>query len=187
MTKQRLNIDPAHSTVQFSVRHLVISKVHGAFTRWSGTIDYDAANPSESKVSAKIETASIDTREAARDQHLRSADFFDAEKYPQITFESTKVQKLDVDRYRITGDLTIHGVTREVVLETEYLGAAKDPWGNERRGFQAKTSLNRKDFGLSWNQALETGGVLVGEKVEIALDLQTIAEKTSENATNARA
>jgi polyisoprenoid-binding protein YceI len=170
----RWNIDPSHSGVHFTVRHLVISKVRGAFARWQGVVDFDEQNPSASKVSVKIEAASIDTREEKRDQHLRSPDFLDVEKYPALTFESTKVEKLDGDQYRVTGDLSLHGVTKSVVLDSEFLGGGKDPWGNQRAGFSAKTTINRKDFGLSWNQALETGGLLVGEKIEISLDVQAV-------------
>ena len=168
------NIDTSHSGVHFSVRHMVIAKVRGAFDRFSGTVELDEENPSRSKVSVRIDAASINTHEEKRDAHLRSADFFDVEKYPELTFESTQVEKT-ADGYRVTGDLTIHGVTKEVVLEAESLGATtRDPWGNDRIAFEAKTSVNRKDFGLSWNQALETGGVLVGEKIEISLDVQAV-------------
>jgi polyisoprenoid-binding protein YceI len=168
------NIDTSHSGVHFTVRHMVIAKVRGAFDRWGGTFELDPANPAASRVSVRIDAASINTREEKRDAHLRSADFFDVEKYPELRFESTKVEKIDDASYRVTGDLTIHGVTREVVLDAESLGEGKDPWGNERTVFQAQTAINRKDFGLSWNQALETGGVLVGEKVEISLDIEAV-------------
>jgi polyisoprenoid-binding protein YceI len=168
------NIDTSHSGVHFSVRHMVIAKVRGAFDRFSGVVELDEANPAASKVSVRIEAASINTREEKRDAHLRSADFFDVEKYPELTFESTSVEKLSDEQYRVTGDLTIHGVTKSVVLEAEALGTGKDPWGNDRIAFSATTAVNRKDFGLSWNQALETGGVLVGEKIEIALDVQAV-------------
>src|SRR6188768_771395 len=168
------NIDTSHSGIHFSVRHMVIAKVRGAFDRFSGVVELDEANPEASKVSVRIEAASIDTREEKRDAHLRSADFFDVEKYPELTFTSTKIEKLGGDDYRVTGDLTIHGVTKEVVLDAESLGAGKDPWGNDRIAFSAKTAVNRKDFGLTWNQALETGGVLVGEKIEISLDVQAV-------------
>jgi polyisoprenoid-binding protein YceI len=168
------NIDTSHSGVHFSVRHMVIAKVRGAFTRFSGSVELDETNPAASKVAVRIDAASIDTREEKRDAHLRSPDFFDVEKYPELTFESTKVEKLDDERYRVTGDLTIHGVTKEVVLDAESLGVGKDPWGNDRVAFSATTSVNRKDFGLTWNQALETGGVLVGEKIEISLDVQAV-------------
>jgi polyisoprenoid-binding protein YceI len=168
------NIDTSHSGVHFTIRHMVIAKVRGTFDRWQGSIQLDEQNPAASKVSARIEAASIDTREERRDAHLRSQDFFDVEKYPELTFESSKVEKLSEDRYRVTGALTIHGVAKEVALDVESLGAGKDPWGNERIVFQAQTSINRKDFGLTWNQALETGGVLVGEKVEISLDVEAV-------------
>jgi polyisoprenoid-binding protein YceI len=176
------NIDTSHSGVHFSIRHLVIAKVRGTFDRWQGSFQFDDQNPAASKVSARIEAASIDTREERRDAHLRSADFFDVEKYPELTFESAKVEKLSDERYRVTGDLTIHGVTKEVVLDVESLGAAKDPWGNDRVAYQAQTSINRKDFGLTWNQALETGGVLVGEKVDISLDVQAVRAAKAEAA-----
>lgn len=168
------NIDTSHSGVHFSIRHMVIAKVRGAFDRWQGTFELDEANPAASKVAVRIEAASINTREEKRDAHLRSADFFDVATYPELTFDSTRVEKLDDEHYKVTGNLTIHGVTKEVVLDAESLGTGKDPWGNDRIAFQAQTSVNRKDFGLSWNQALETGGVLVGEKVEISLDIQAV-------------
>jgi len=174
MAIQRWNIDPSHSGVHFSVRHMVISKVRGSFDRFSGFIELDEANPGAPKVSVRIEAASIDTRESKRDEHLRSADFLDVEKHPAITFESTRVEAVSGDRLRTTGDLTIHGVKREVVLDTERLGSAKEPWGNQRIAFQGETTINRKDFGLGWNQVLEAGGVLVGEKVEISLDVQAV-------------
>ncbi len=168
------NIDTSHSGIHFSVRHMVIAKVRGAFDRFEGTFQLDDANPAASKVSVRIDASSINTREEKRDAHLRSADFFDVEKYPELTFESTKVEKVDDVSYRLTGALTIHGVTKEVVLEAESLGTGKDPWGNDRIAFQAQTSVNRKDFGLNWNQALEAGGVLVGDKIEISLDVQAV-------------
>ncbi len=168
------NIDTAHSGIHFTVRHMVISKVRGAFERWQGSLDFDEKQPERSKVSVRIDAASIDTREEKRDAHLRSADFFDVARHPELRFESTKVEKLGGERYRVAGDLTIRGVTKPVTLETELLGGGKDPWGNQRIGFSAHTKINRKDFGLSWNQALEAGGVLVGENVEIALDVQAV-------------
>jgi polyisoprenoid-binding protein YceI len=176
------NIDSSHSGVHFAVRHMVVTKVRGAFTRYQGTINFDEQNPQASKVSVRIEAASIDTREPQRDAHLRSADFFDVERCPTLSFESTKVEKLKGNNYRVTGDLVLHGVTKPVELEVEYLGVGKDPYGNERIGFQAETSINRKDFGLNWNQALETGGVLVGDKVEISIDLQGVKAQSSAQA-----
>lgn len=165
MEKTSWNIDPTHSSINFSVRHMVFAKVRGRFGKFSGKIELGATPSAE----ATIETASIDTGVADRDGHLRAADFFDVEKFPAITFKSKKVEK-----NRVTGDLTIRDVTREVVLETEDGGQAKDPWGNARVAFSAKTSIDRRDFGLKWNQALETGGVLVGEKIEIELEIQAV-------------
>ncbi|MCU1277576.1 MAG: hypothetical protein JWM53_1122 [bacterium] len=182
MATQRWNIDRSHSGVHFTVRHMVISKVRGAFARWQGSVDFDEQNPAASKVSVRIEAASIDTREEKRDAHLRSADFLDVENHPTLSFDSTNVEKLGDGEYRVAGDLTIRGVTRPVVLETEYLGGGKDPWGNERIGFSARTSVNRKEFGLTWNQALEAGGVLVGDKIEIALDIQAVKAQAGEQA-----
>lgn len=176
------NIDTSHSGAHFTVRHMVVSKVRGAFSRWQGTLQFDEQNPEASKVSVQIEAASIDTREEKRDAHLRSPDFFDVAQYPTLSFESTKVEKVEGNSYRVTGDLTIHGVTKQVVLEADYLGAGKDPWGNDRVGFEASTSINRKDFGLTWNQALEAGGVLVGDKIEIALDVEAIKAQAGSKA-----
>jgi len=155
------------------VRHLMISKVRGHFNKWEGTFDYDEADPTKSKLSVRIDAASIDTREEKRDAHLRSPDFFDAAKYPALTFESTRIER-DGDDYVVTGNLTIRDVTRAVQLKVESLGRTKDPWGGERAGFSASTSINRKDFGLSWNVALETGGVLVGEKIDIGIEIEAV-------------
>lgn len=166
------NIDTAHSSAQFTVRHMMFAKVRGVFTRWEGSIEFDPEKGELQKASARIEAASIDTREAKRDEHLRSPDFFDVEKYPALTFESTKVEKVGEQAYRVTGNLTIRDVTREVVLDAEFLGAGKNPWGQEVAGFQAKTRISRKDYGLTWNQALETGGVLVGDDIDITLDVE---------------
>ncbi len=181
MATERFTIDSSHSGIHFAVRHMVVAKVRGAFTRFQGTIDLDEADPSTAKVSARIEAASIDTREPKRDEHLRSADFFEVDRYPELVFESTGVEKAG-DGYRVTGALTLHGVQRTVVLEAELLGGGKDPWGNRRVGFQARTTINRKDFGLHWNAALETGGVLVGDKVEIELDVEAIAASAAQAA-----
>ncbi len=167
------DIDVGHSAIHFWVRHMVISKVHGRFARWSGAIQLDPHDLTRSSVEVAIDTASIDTQVADRDAHLRSADFLDAAKYPQLTFRSKRIEKAGAG-YRVVGDLTLHGVMREVTLDAEFAGTGKDPWGNERAGFSAKTSLDRRDFGLVWNAALETGGVLVGEKVEIAIELEAV-------------
>jgi polyisoprenoid-binding protein YceI len=180
MTTQRWNIDAAHSGIQFTVRHMVISKVRGAFERYQGTIDFDEADPAASRVSVRIDTSSIDTHEPKRDEHLRSPDFFDVASFPEIAFESRRIDKLGGDRYRVVGDLTIRGNTAEVELDAEYLGTGTDPWGNRRVGFQARGELSRKEFGLTWNQVLETGGVLVGDKIEIALDVQAVAAQAEQ-------
>jgi polyisoprenoid-binding protein YceI len=168
------NIDTAHSTIQFTVRHMVIAKVRGSFRKYSGTVSLDEQDSTASSVSVLIDASSIDTNVEQRDNHLRSADFFDVEKFPAINFQSTKVEKSSGDGLRVTGNLTLHGVTREVVLEAEQLGIRKDPSGNATVAFEAKTSIDRRDFGLKWNQALETGGVLVGEKVEISLEIEAV-------------
>jgi polyisoprenoid-binding protein YceI len=173
MTTNRWDIDVGHSAIHFWVRHLVISKVHGRFARWSGAIELDPQDLTRSSVEVKIDATSIDTQVADRDTHLRSPDFLDVAKYPELTFRSTKIEKAG-GGYRVLGDLTIHGVTKPVTLEAEFAGTAKDPWGNERAGFSAKTSLDRREFGLTWNAALEAGGVLVGEKVEISVELEAV-------------
>jgi polyisoprenoid-binding protein YceI len=171
-------IDRSHSEVGFQVRHL-LSKVRGRFNEFDGTIEFDESNPSASRVDVTIQAGSIDTGEADRDNHLRNADFFDIEKYPTLTFRSTSVRPAlsgvegRGDRtYDVLGDLTIHGVTRQVTLPASFLGAAQDPWGNTKLVFEAELTLNRKDFGLTWNAALETGGFLVGDEVKVSLAIQ---------------
>lgn len=165
------NIDKAHSEVTFQVRHL-ITKVRGSFTDYAGTIEFDAANPVSSKVTVAIQTASIDTKEPNRDTHLKSDDFFAADTFPTLSFVSTKVTAKSGNDYDVEGDLTIHGVTKRIVLPVTHLGTARDPWGNEKLAFEAETTINRKDFGLNWNAALETGGFLVGDEVKIGLQIQ---------------
>lgn len=166
-----LEIDRSHSEVAFQVRHL-LSKVRGRFTEFGGTIEFDEANPQNSRVDVTIQAASIDTAEADRDRHLRSADFFDVEKYPALRFVSTAVTPGAANTFDVHGNLTIHGVTQQVVLPASYLGAAADPWGTTKLVFEAELTLNRKDFGLSWNAALETGGFLVGDEVKVSLSIQ---------------
>jgi polyisoprenoid-binding protein YceI len=173
------NFDTAHSSVGFTVRHMVIAKVHGVFAQWSGAIELDEGDFTKSRVAVEIDAASIDTKNAQRDGHLRSADFFDAEKFPKLTFRSTRIEKTGADRFKVFGDLTMHGVTKAVVLDAEDTGAGKDPWGNERRGFSASATVDRREFGLNWNQALEAGGVLVSEQVRIQLDLSSVKQKTA--------
>jgi polyisoprenoid-binding protein YceI len=164
-------IDPSHSHAEFAVRHLMISTVKGRFAEVTGTLTGDDADPDRASIELTIPVAGIDTREERRDAHLRSADFFDADHHPAITFRSSKIVKAGPG-FTVTGDLTIRGVTRPVTLLVETGGRVRDPWGSERLGFSATTRLNRKDFGLHWNQALETGGVLVGDEVKVTVELE---------------
>jgi polyisoprenoid-binding protein YceI len=173
--KTTYQIDPAHSGAQFTVRHMMITNVRGGFKKLQGTVVYDSENPANSSVNAEIDAASINTNDEQRDAHLRSADFLDVEKYPTLTFRSTRVESAGEGEVKLEGDLTIHGVTRPVVLDVEGLAPeGKDPWGNTRSGATARTKIKRSDFGLSWNAALETGGFLVGDDVKIELDLALI-------------
>jgi polyisoprenoid-binding protein YceI len=165
-------LDPAHTLVEFAAKHLMITTVKGRFADVSGTITMNEADPASSSVQAVIKAASIDTRTGQRDTHLKSADFLEVEKYPEITFASTKVEPAGEDRLRITGDLTIHGVTKSVVLEVTDEGRSKDPWGGIRAGFSATTRIDRRDFGLTWNQALETGGVMVSNEIRITIEAE---------------
>ena len=176
MRTDRWEIDSSHSSVHFSVRHLVIAKVRGTFGRWSGTVQVPDGDFSKATVAVTIDASSIDTGVAQRDTHLKSPDFFDAEQYPELRFVGKRVQPRSGDEIDVTGDLTIKGITREVVLRVEQHGEAKDPWGNVRRAFTAKTSIDRKDFGLTWNQVLETGGVLVGDRVEIEAEIEAVKQ-----------
>ncbi len=173
MATNSWDIDVSHSAIHFWVRHMIISKVHGRFAKWAGAIELDEQDLTRSTVDVRIDAASIDTQVADRDTHLKSADFLDVTKYPELTFRSKRIEKAG-GGYRVIGDLGLHGVTREVALEAEFAGSGKDPWGNTRAGFSAKASLDRRDYGLVWNAALETGGVLVGEKVEITLELEAV-------------
>ena len=182
MTKQTMAaqstwaFDQAHSSVNFTVRHMVVSKVRGRFTKWDGTLAMDETNPAGGSVEVSIDAGSIDTGVEQRDGHLKSPDFFDVAKYPTLTFRSTKVEAAGAGALRVTGELTMHGVTRPVVLDVEYSGSAKDPWGGVRAGFSARTTIDRKDFGLTYNQLLETGGVLVGETVEITIEAEMVKQ-----------
>jgi polyisoprenoid-binding protein YceI len=168
-------IDASHSEVGFSVRHLMVSKTRGRFSDMSGTVAI-ADDPLASAVEVTIGTASIDTRDEQRDGHLRSPDFFDVERYPAMTYRSTRVIPAGKGRWLVEGDLTLHGVTRNVPLEVTFEGAATDPWGGLRAGFSARTELDREDFGLTWNQALETGGVVVGKKVTIEIEAEAVLQ-----------
>ncbi len=176
MRTDRWEIDSSHSSVHFSVRHLVIAKVRGTFARWSGTVQVPDGDFSKATVAVTIDASSIDTGVADRDAHLESADFFDAAQYPELRFVGKRVQPRSGADIDVVGDLTIKGITREVVLRVEQLGQTKDPWGNLRAAFSAKTSIDRKDFGLTWNQVLETGGVMVGDRVEIEAEIQAVKQ-----------
>lgn len=176
MSQVTYQLDPAHSSAHFSIRHMMITNVRGAFTKVSGKITLDPENPANSKVEADIDVASIDTREPQRDAHLKSPDFFDAEKFPAIAFRSKKIAG-GGEEWKMTGDLTIHGVTRGITLNVEGpTPEHKDPWGGLRIGATATGKLNRKDFGLTWNAALETGGVLVGDEVKLTLDVEGLRQ-----------
>ena len=168
-------IDPDHSAVTFKIRHL-FSNVAGTFNKFEGTLDYEPGKPETWKTQAVIQADSIDTRVQPRDKHLRSADFFEVEKYPTLSFKSTNVTDVTPQGAKLRGDLTIHGVTKPVVLDLQIHGVGKDPWGNTRAGFTATTRINRKDFGLTWNKAVETGGFLVGDDVEITLEVEGLAK-----------
>jgi len=169
------NIDPAHSAAEFKVKHMMISNVKGSFNGISGTLIEDTADPTRSQIDATIDIGTLNTGDAQRDTHLKSADFFHHEQHPHMTFKSTKVEKKGEGEYAVTGDLTMHGITRPVTFAVEGPSApGKDPWGNTRIGLSATTKIHRKDFGLTWNAALETGGILVGDDVQISLDVQFI-------------
>ena len=176
MRTDRWEIDSSHSSVHFSVRHLVIAKVRGTFARWSGTVQVPDGDFSKGTISVTIDASSINTGVDQRDAHLKSADFFDVAQFPELTFVGKRVQPRSGNEIDVVGDLTIRGITREVVLHVEQHGQAKDPWGNLRAAFTAKTSIDRKDFGLTYNQVLETGGVMVGDRVEIEAEIEAVKQ-----------
>jgi polyisoprenoid-binding protein YceI len=182
MRTERWEIDSSHSSVHFSVRHLVIAKVRGSFTRWSGTVQAPNGDFSKATVAVTIDASSIDTGVAQRDTHLKSPDFFDVTEYPELGFVGKRVEPRSGAEIDVVGDLTIKGITREVVLRVERHGQAKDPWGNIRAAFTAKTSIDRKDFGLTWNQVLETGGVMVGDRVEIEAEIEAVQQAEAQVA-----
>ncbi|MCC6222529.1 MAG: YceI family protein [Thermoleophilia bacterium] len=165
------HVDPAHSTVEFQVKHMMIATVKGRFTGFEGSLHMDEGGP---KLAGTIEVATLDTHETGRDEHLRSPDFFDAAEYPEIRFRSTLIEPASAERFRVVGDLTIKDVTRPVELEATLSGPGRDPWGNERVALEVRGGIDRKDFGLTWNQALETGGVLVGDRVKLLVDIEAI-------------
>jgi polyisoprenoid-binding protein YceI len=168
-------IDPKHSTAEFAVRHVMVATVKGHISGIDGTIRLDEGDPTRSSVEATLDPSTIDTREPQRDAHLRSSDFLDAERFPTITFRSTRIEPAG-DRFQVVGDLTLHGVTREVALDTELVGRHRDPWGSERAGLSAQTVVDRRDYGLTWNQALEAGGVLVGNDVRVTLEVEAVRQ-----------
>jgi polyisoprenoid-binding protein YceI len=169
-------IDKSHSEVSFQVRHLV-TQVRGSFNDYEGTINLDPANLEKSSVDFRIKAASIDTNNADRDKHLRAEDFFHTEKYPEITFRSKSIRKTGKDTYDVAGTLTMRGVAKEVTLPVTYLGAVKDPWGNEKAGFSTEVTLNRKDYGINWNAALDNGGVVLSDEVKVGINLETQKKK----------
>jgi polyisoprenoid-binding protein YceI len=172
MTKQKWAVDAVHSSIDFSIKHLVIAKAKGNFQSFEATIEADPEDLTTADIEFTVDIASIDTRNADRDNHLRSADFFDIENYPKLTFKSTKIVKTDDGEYDVTGDLSLHGVTRPETFKITYEGTAKDPWGNEKVGFSGNGTINREDYGLTYNAALETGGVLLGSKVNVTIEIE---------------
>ena len=169
-------IDPSHSQIIFSIRHMMISNVRGRFENFTGTIEFDEKTPGHSSAEVQIEAASINTREERRDAHLKSADFLNAEKYPYLVFKSKRVEVIDAHHGRVVGDLTIRDVAKEVTLDVEYAGQSKSPWGAISAGFEAKAKINRKDWDLNWNLALETGGWLVGDEINVEIELEIVKE-----------
>jgi polyisoprenoid-binding protein YceI len=167
-------IDPAHSRIGFVARHAMVTKVRGSFNEFEGSGYFDAEDPTKSNLELVIKAASIDTRNADRDGHLRSNDFFAMDEYPEITFKSTSVEQTGDAEYRVTGDLTLKGITKPVTVDFDYTGAAVDPFGNQRIGLEGTTTINRKDWGVTWNAPLETGGVLVSEKVTLEFDVSAV-------------
>lgn len=180
MAKTTWVIDASHSSVEFTARHMMISKVRGRFQSFTGSVEFDEQTPANSAVNVEIDVASLDTRDEKRDGHLKSPDFLDVANYPTMSFVSKRIEVVDDSHGRIHGDLTIRGVTREVVLETEYNGQALAPWGATSAGFTASAKVNRKDWGLGWNVALETGGVLVGEEIAIDIELEIVKQVAQE-------
>jgi polyisoprenoid-binding protein YceI len=168
------SIDASHSQIGFTARHAMVTKVRGAFNEFEGSGYFDAENPANSHLKVTIKAASIDTRSADRDAHLKGNDFFSMDEFPEITFASTAFDKVSDDNYKLTGDLTIKGITKSVTVDFEFTGTAVDPWGNTRIGFEGKTTINRKDWGVNWNAALEAGGVLVSEKVNLEFEISAV-------------
>jgi polyisoprenoid-binding protein YceI len=186
--KTTWQIDPAHSTIEFAVKHMMFTTVRGRFTRFRGTVEVDEQNPNNSRVEVTIDAASIDTGVADRDAHLRTDDFLNVDQYPEIVFRTTRVDgahKKEGDRFRVIGDLEIRGKAIPVTLDATFEGLGKDPWGKQRAGFAARTEIDRRDWGLLWNQALETGGILVGNSIKIEVEAQAVAQDDEAQLTGA--
>jgi polyisoprenoid-binding protein YceI len=182
MATETWQIDPVHSGIHFSIPHFVVGRVHGRFTKLGGTIQLDEASPANSKVEVQIDADSVDTNDAKRDGHLKTADFFNVAEHPQITFQSTRVEAAGKNKFRVTGDLTLRGAKKPVTFEVAHGGSVKDPWGNNRGGFSLKTEINRKDFGITFNQLLEGGGPALGDMIDISIDVE--ATKAMQAAAN---
>lgn len=185
MAADTYKIDKSHSEALFRIRHLM-SKVTGRFSDFDGTMTVDSSKPESSSVEFRIRTNSIDTNEPKRDKHLRSAEFFDVEKYPELTFKSKSIKSVGKNAFDVAGNLTMRGVTKPVTVRVDYLGNARDPWGNERAGFEVTTTLNRKDYGLLWNQRLDTGGYLLDDDVQVTINVEAIKQKPAEKAAPGR-
>ncbi len=175
-TLTRWNIDPAHSEIGFAAKHMMISNVRGRFSDVAGFIDFDESDPESAKIDVEVSVSSVDTRQEPRDKHLRSADFFDAENHPSMKFVSTKVEHVQGNEYKATGDLTIRGTTNPVTLDATFEGAHPDPWGGIRAGFTASGKINRHEFGMTWNSAIEAGGVVVGPEIKIQLEVEAVKQ-----------
>ncbi|ASK63693.1 hypothetical protein CFK37_16780 [Virgibacillus phasianinus] len=176
MAKVKWNVDAAHSSLEFVVKHMMISKAKGVFNDFEAEIEADPENLEDAKIEFNVDISSIDTRKKDRDDHLRSADFFDAENHPKMTFVATDIKKKSDNNYDVTGDLTIRGTKKPVTFDIDYEGTGKDPWGNEVAGFSGSTKISRKEFGLTWNAALETGGVMVGDEVKINVEIEAVKQ-----------
>lgn len=175
-TASTWQIDPVHSAIEFSVKHMMFATAKGRFNTFSGTIVYDEVDPTRSAVNVEIDTSTVDTRDEKRDAHIRSGDFFETATYPTASFVSTKVERVGSDKLRVTGDFSLRGITRPVVLEAELTGQGRSPWGTEVIGFSATGKINRQDFGVSFNSALETGGFMLGDEVKLALEIEAIKQ-----------
>jgi polyisoprenoid-binding protein YceI len=176
MSKVKWSVDASHSSLDFSIRHMMIAKVKGTFHTFEATVEADPTDLTTANIAVSVDLSSIDTRNKDRDAHLQSADFFDVENQPKMTFQSTKITKTGDGEYNVTGDLTLHGVTKSETLSVSFEGAGKDPWGNEKVGFSGQGSIKRSDFGLTYNAALETGGVLIADEVKISLEIEAVKQ-----------